>query len=160
MTLFFPSFVLQEVFDRLYLIYTVGYSISLGSLTVAVLILGYFRQAALFLPKRVIAGLEKPWAFLKDKIGMACASSASHKGLHLCFGLCQSRLGQTFGGWGEGCLNFFPLSAMEFSRPDLQQMGSETPPRRHLSHLEYHVEFSVPNCPQSQTGNFQVVKVS
>lgn len=42
-TLFFPSFVLQEVFDRLYLIYTVGYSISLGSLTVAVLILGYFR---------------------------------------------------------------------------------------------------------------------
>ncbi|KAK4826646.1 hypothetical protein QYF61_010574 [Mycteria americana] len=43
-TLFFPSFVLQEVFDRLYLIYTVGYSISLGSLTVAVLILGYFRR--------------------------------------------------------------------------------------------------------------------
>uniref|UniRef100_A0A8C6Z6U0 Parathyroid hormone/parathyroid hormone-related peptide receptor n=1 Tax=Nothoprocta perdicaria TaxID=30464 RepID=A0A8C6Z6U0_NOTPE len=42
--LFFPSFVLQEVFDRLYLIYTVGYSISLGSLTVAVLILGYFRR--------------------------------------------------------------------------------------------------------------------
>ncbi|POI33580.1 hypothetical protein CIB84_002668, partial [Bambusicola thoracicus] len=33
-----------EVFDRLYLIYTVGYSISLGSLTVAVLILGYFRR--------------------------------------------------------------------------------------------------------------------
>ncbi|XP_040978423.1 parathyroid hormone/parathyroid hormone-related peptide receptor isoform X1 [Aquila chrysaetos chrysaetos] len=34
----------REVFDRLYLIYTVGYSISLGSLTVAVLILGYFRR--------------------------------------------------------------------------------------------------------------------
>ena len=33
----------QEVFDRLYLIYTVGYSISLGSLMVAVVILGYFR---------------------------------------------------------------------------------------------------------------------
>ncbi|XP_043365707.1 parathyroid hormone/parathyroid hormone-related peptide receptor isoform X2 [Dermochelys coriacea] len=33
-----------EVFYRLYLIYTVGYSISLGSLTVAVLILGYFRR--------------------------------------------------------------------------------------------------------------------
>uniref|UniRef100_A0A452IA92 Parathyroid hormone/parathyroid hormone-related peptide receptor n=1 Tax=Gopherus agassizii TaxID=38772 RepID=A0A452IA92_9SAUR len=42
---FSPSlFVLQEVFYRLYLIYTVGYSISLGSLTVAVLILGYFRR--------------------------------------------------------------------------------------------------------------------
>ncbi|XP_075070260.1 parathyroid hormone/parathyroid hormone-related peptide receptor [Mixophyes fleayi] len=34
----------REVFDRLYLIYTIGYSISLGSLTVAVLILGYFRR--------------------------------------------------------------------------------------------------------------------
>ncbi|XP_030053056.1 parathyroid hormone/parathyroid hormone-related peptide receptor [Microcaecilia unicolor] len=34
----------QEVFDRLYWIYTIGYSISLGSLTVAVLILGYFRR--------------------------------------------------------------------------------------------------------------------
>uniref|UniRef100_A0AAY4D4X1 Parathyroid hormone/parathyroid hormone-related peptide receptor n=1 Tax=Denticeps clupeoides TaxID=299321 RepID=A0AAY4D4X1_9TELE len=34
----------QEVFDRLYLIYTVGYSISLGSLMVAVVILGYFRR--------------------------------------------------------------------------------------------------------------------
>ncbi|KAM4689822.1 parathyroid hormone/parathyroid hormone-related peptide receptor [Discoglossus pictus] len=34
----------REVFNRLYLIYTVGYSISLGSLTVAVLILGYFRR--------------------------------------------------------------------------------------------------------------------
>ncbi|XP_073533270.1 parathyroid hormone/parathyroid hormone-related peptide receptor isoform X3 [Phyllobates terribilis] len=34
----------REVFDRLHLIYTVGYSISLGSLTVAVLILGYFRR--------------------------------------------------------------------------------------------------------------------
>lgn len=33
----------KEVFHRLYLIYTVGYSISLGSLMVAVLILGYFR---------------------------------------------------------------------------------------------------------------------
>ncbi|KAM8967187.1 parathyroid hormone/parathyroid hormone-related peptide receptor [Pelodytes ibericus] len=34
----------REVFDRLYMIYTIGYSISLGSLTVAVLILGYFRR--------------------------------------------------------------------------------------------------------------------
>ncbi|XP_020660619.2 parathyroid hormone/parathyroid hormone-related peptide receptor [Pogona vitticeps] len=34
----------KEVFYRLYLIYTVGYSISLGSLTIAVLILGYFRR--------------------------------------------------------------------------------------------------------------------
>ncbi|KAJ6655132.1 hypothetical protein lerEdw1_006036, partial [Lerista edwardsae] len=31
-----------EIFYRLYVIYTVGYSISLGSLTIAVLILGYF----------------------------------------------------------------------------------------------------------------------
>ncbi|KAI4896932.1 hypothetical protein NFI96_003076 [Prochilodus magdalenae] len=35
--------VWREVFDRLYLIYTIGYSISLGSLMVAVVILGYFR---------------------------------------------------------------------------------------------------------------------
>uniref|UniRef100_A0A8C6NT59 Parathyroid hormone/parathyroid hormone-related peptide receptor n=1 Tax=Nothobranchius furzeri TaxID=105023 RepID=A0A8C6NT59_NOTFU len=34
----------KEVFHRLYLIYTVGYSISLGSLMVAVVILGYFRR--------------------------------------------------------------------------------------------------------------------
>lgn len=34
----------KDVFHRLYLIYTVGYSISLGSLIVAVLILGYFRR--------------------------------------------------------------------------------------------------------------------
>lgn len=34
----------KEVFHRLYLIYTVGYSISLGSLIVAVVILGYFRR--------------------------------------------------------------------------------------------------------------------
>ncbi|KAK1879043.1 Parathyroid hormone/parathyroid hormone-related peptide receptor [Dissostichus eleginoides] len=34
----------REVFHRLYLIYTVGYSISLGSLMVAVVILGYFRR--------------------------------------------------------------------------------------------------------------------
>ncbi|XP_066483863.1 parathyroid hormone/parathyroid hormone-related peptide receptor [Tiliqua scincoides] len=33
-----------EIFYRLYVIYTVGYSISLGSLTIAVLILGYFRR--------------------------------------------------------------------------------------------------------------------
>ncbi|TNN67558.1 Parathyroid hormone/parathyroid hormone-related peptide receptor [Liparis tanakae] len=33
----------KDVFHRLYLIYTVGYSISLGSLMVAVVILGYFR---------------------------------------------------------------------------------------------------------------------
>ncbi|TTB70986.1 Parathyroid hormone/parathyroid hormone-related peptide receptor [Bagarius yarrelli] len=34
----------QEVFDRLYLIYTIGYSVSFSSLMVAVLILGYFRR--------------------------------------------------------------------------------------------------------------------
>ncbi|KAK2822540.1 hypothetical protein Q5P01_022605 [Channa striata] len=34
----------KVVFHRLYLIYTVGYSISLGSLMVAVVILGYFRR--------------------------------------------------------------------------------------------------------------------
>ncbi|KAI5104592.1 parathyroid hormone/parathyroid hormone-related peptide receptor precursor, partial [Silurus meridionalis] len=34
----------REVFDRLYLIYTIGYSISFGSLMVAVVILGYFRR--------------------------------------------------------------------------------------------------------------------
>ncbi|XP_026578376.1 parathyroid hormone/parathyroid hormone-related peptide receptor-like, partial [Pseudonaja textilis] len=34
----------KEVFHRLYLIYTVGYSISLGSLTIAVMILAYFRR--------------------------------------------------------------------------------------------------------------------
>ncbi|KAM4727704.1 parathyroid hormone/parathyroid hormone-related peptide receptor isoform 2-T2 [Anableps anableps] len=34
----------KEVFHRLYIIYTVGYSISLGSLMVAVVILGYFRR--------------------------------------------------------------------------------------------------------------------
>ncbi|XP_075953365.1 parathyroid hormone/parathyroid hormone-related peptide receptor [Anarhichas minor] len=34
----------KDVFHRLYLIYTVGYSISLGSLMVAVVILGYFRR--------------------------------------------------------------------------------------------------------------------
>ncbi|KAI2667190.1 Parathyroid hormone/parathyroid hormone-related peptide receptor [Labeo rohita] len=34
----------REVFHRLYLIYTVGYSISLGSLMVATVILGYFRR--------------------------------------------------------------------------------------------------------------------
>ncbi|KAJ3595620.1 hypothetical protein NHX12_004923 [Muraenolepis orangiensis] len=38
----FPSYA--EVFHRLYIIYTVGYSISLGSLMVAVGILGYFRR--------------------------------------------------------------------------------------------------------------------
>lgn len=33
----------QEVFDRLHLMYTVGYSISLASLIVAVCILSYFK---------------------------------------------------------------------------------------------------------------------
>ncbi|XP_016052218.1 PREDICTED: parathyroid hormone 2 receptor isoform X3 [Miniopterus natalensis] len=33
----------QELFERLYVMYTVGYSISFGSLAVAVLIIGYFR---------------------------------------------------------------------------------------------------------------------
>ncbi|XP_051879179.1 parathyroid hormone/parathyroid hormone-related peptide receptor [Pristis pectinata] len=34
----------EDIFYRLYLIYTVGYSVSFGSLTVAVIILGYFRR--------------------------------------------------------------------------------------------------------------------
>ncbi|XP_060638680.1 parathyroid hormone/parathyroid hormone-related peptide receptor [Anolis sagrei] len=42
---FFPIDTRQkEIFHRLYVIYTVGYSISLTSLTIAVLILGYFRR--------------------------------------------------------------------------------------------------------------------
>lgn len=39
------SLLSQEVFDRLGMIYTVGYSVSLASLTIAVLILAYFRWA-------------------------------------------------------------------------------------------------------------------
>ncbi|XP_047670603.1 parathyroid hormone/parathyroid hormone-related peptide receptor-like [Tachysurus fulvidraco] len=39
-----PNDYEKEVFDRLYLIYTIGYSISFGSLLVAVVILGYFRR--------------------------------------------------------------------------------------------------------------------
>ncbi|XP_012782033.2 parathyroid hormone 2 receptor [Ochotona princeps] len=34
----------EEFFERLYVVYTVGYSISLGSLVVAVLLIGYFRR--------------------------------------------------------------------------------------------------------------------
>ncbi|XP_008143443.2 parathyroid hormone 2 receptor [Eptesicus fuscus] len=34
----------QEFFERLYVMYTVGYSISFGSLVVAILIIGYFRR--------------------------------------------------------------------------------------------------------------------
>ncbi|XP_058295059.1 parathyroid hormone 2 receptor isoform X2 [Hylobates moloch] len=34
----------QEFFERLYIMYTVGYSISFGSLAVAILIIGYFRR--------------------------------------------------------------------------------------------------------------------
>ncbi|ELK33538.1 Parathyroid hormone 2 receptor [Myotis davidii] len=34
----------QEFFERLYVMYTVGYSISFGSLAVAILIIGYFRR--------------------------------------------------------------------------------------------------------------------
>lgn len=46
----------QEVFHRLYIIYTVGYSISLGSIMVAVVILGYFRwvySVAFFYPSNL-----------------------------------------------------------------------------------------------------------
>lgn len=47
--LFKPLFLIksllpqQEFFERLYVMYTIGYSISFGSLAVAVLIIGYFR---------------------------------------------------------------------------------------------------------------------
>ncbi|XP_062933662.1 parathyroid hormone 2 receptor isoform X2 [Cynocephalus volans] len=34
----------QEFFERLYVMYTVGYSISFGSLAVAILVIGYFRR--------------------------------------------------------------------------------------------------------------------
>ncbi|XP_042192170.1 parathyroid hormone 2 receptor [Callorhinchus milii] len=34
----------EEFFERLYIMYTVGYSVSLGSLTVAILIIGYFKR--------------------------------------------------------------------------------------------------------------------
>uniref|UniRef100_A0A8C3WU10 Parathyroid hormone 2 receptor n=1 Tax=Catagonus wagneri TaxID=51154 RepID=A0A8C3WU10_9CETA len=34
----------QEFFERLYIMYTIGYSISFGSLAVAILIIGYFRR--------------------------------------------------------------------------------------------------------------------
>ncbi|ELK04890.1 Parathyroid hormone 2 receptor [Pteropus alecto] len=34
----------QEFFERLYVMYTIGYSISFGSLAVAILIIGYFRR--------------------------------------------------------------------------------------------------------------------
>lgn len=37
------ALLFQEVFDRLHLMYTVGYSISLASLIVAVCILSYFK---------------------------------------------------------------------------------------------------------------------
>lgn len=37
------ALLFQEVFDRLHLMYTVGYSISLASLIVAVCILCYFK---------------------------------------------------------------------------------------------------------------------
>lgn len=33
----------QHFFDRLYVIYTVGYAVSFSSLMVAILIIGYFR---------------------------------------------------------------------------------------------------------------------
>lgn len=37
------ALLFQEVFDRLHLMYTIGYSISLASLIVAVCILSYFK---------------------------------------------------------------------------------------------------------------------
>lgn len=33
----------QEFFERLYVMYTIGYSVSFGSLAVAIVIIGYFR---------------------------------------------------------------------------------------------------------------------
>lgn len=51
MIFFKPTFLIkslplqQEFFERLYVMYTVGYSISFGSLVVAILIIGYFRWA-------------------------------------------------------------------------------------------------------------------
>ncbi|KAB1279123.1 Parathyroid hormone 2 receptor [Camelus dromedarius] len=37
-------FLQQEFFERLYVMYTTGYSVSFGSLAVAILIIGYFRR--------------------------------------------------------------------------------------------------------------------
>ncbi|KAK1336601.1 hypothetical protein QTO34_002635 [Cnephaeus nilssonii] len=42
--IFMTSIIKQEFFERLYVMYTVGYSISFGSLVVAILIIGYFRR--------------------------------------------------------------------------------------------------------------------
>ncbi|KAG8520989.1 Parathyroid hormone 2 receptor [Galemys pyrenaicus] len=39
----------QEFFERLYVMYTIGYSISFGSLAVAILIIGYFRCVSLII---------------------------------------------------------------------------------------------------------------
>uniref|UniRef100_A0A7N5P6G9 Parathyroid hormone 2 receptor n=1 Tax=Ailuropoda melanoleuca TaxID=9646 RepID=A0A7N5P6G9_AILME len=42
--IFMTSIIKQEFFERLYVMYTIGYSVSFGSLAVAILIIGYFRR--------------------------------------------------------------------------------------------------------------------
>lgn len=85
----FNHFVIfkQEVFHRLYLIYTVGYSISLGSLIVAVLILGYFRCVDVWLTKlfAIKARWTQTWAhkFGLEQMRKRSKQSRSKKGIFL-----------------------------------------------------------------------------
>nr|XP_028558573.1 parathyroid hormone 2 receptor isoform X2 [Podarcis muralis] len=44
----------REFFERLYVMYTVGYSISFCSLAVAIFIMGYFRGTSIFIKDRVV----------------------------------------------------------------------------------------------------------